>query len=201
MKPTGKTHKKAKKIKQPSEPRGCIYLLTNLVNGKRYVGQYKNVERVHCRWNRHIGTALNTGDTRPLYRALRKGKARKSDKWFKNFTAEIIWRGPVSQLNWKETYYIKKLHTFIDDPLGDRSYNLTTGGKQFKFSEDVKARQRARALRQFENPAARAEISMRLYLRYENASAHEKTSIASTRSAARGWATRRANAKKIKLKV
>ena len=139
MKPTGKTHKKSKKIKQPSEPRGCVYLLTNLVNGKRYVGQDQTGDPENHRWKQHKTTAIAGKSAYPVHCALRK--AHKRDKCWKGFKFEIIWRGPVSQLNWKETYYIKKLHTWINDPDGDRSYNLTKGGdgvRGFKHSKSGK---------------------------------------------------------------
>ena len=171
MKPVGKTHKKTKKIQISSDymPQACIYLLTNLTNGKRYVGQYKDIATVERRWARHIGIALNTNDTRPLYRAIRKRWDR--DKCFKNITAEILWHGAadVKKLDTKETYYIKKLHSFIDDPKGDRSYNLTKGGRSgilgFKFSDE-----------------SRKRLSELHLLRWANLEEHERASEAQLRS-------------------
>jgi hypothetical protein len=74
------------------EAHGCIYLITNFTNGKRYVGQYKNALTVIRRWKRHVGVALNTDDTRPLYRALRKAWKRDR-RSLDGFRAEVIWSG------------------------------------------------------------------------------------------------------------
>jgi hypothetical protein len=109
---------------------GCIYLLRNLVNGKGYVGQYKDAENVERRWNRHISTALNTADTRPLYRAIRRAW-RESKGCTLGFSAEVLWRGAGAKLNAMEVKYVKKLNTFIDDGCG---YNLTRGGDQPAWS-------------------------------------------------------------------
>lgn len=46
-----------------------IYVVTNTVNGKVYIG--KTVRKVHVRWNRHLGDARNGSET-ALHRAIRK---------------------------------------------------------------------------------------------------------------------------------
>ena len=158
--------KKQIKVKPKSKvafvPQGCIYLLTNLINGKQYVGQHLNVKTVHRRWNGHICVAFNTTDARPLYRAIRKSKVCKRTKCLKNFIAEVIWTGPVEQLNVKETYYIKKLHTFIDDPLGNRGYNLTTGGDCCVKSLDTCKKISAYHTARFADPLERLAQSERI---------------------------------------
>ena len=100
-------------------PQGCIYLLRNLVNGKGYVGQYLGIV-AERRWARHIRTAF-WGSEQLLCKAIRKYGPE-------NFSAEVIWRGNADLLDEKETHYIKKHHTFIDDPKGG-GYNLTRGGR------------------------------------------------------------------------
>ena len=188
MKPTGKTHKKAKKIKQPSEPRGCIYLLTNLTNGGKYVGQDQTSDPENHRWKQHKKDALAGRSTYPLHRAMRKAHDR--DKCWKGFKFEIIWHGPVSRLNWKETYYIKKLHTYIRDPLCIVGYNLTLGGegcRGYKHTKAVKKRHSALMTAlwsvfetrtvytaAFNTPECKAALSTGQLRRYELMTAQEK---------------------------
>jgi hypothetical protein len=143
--------------KKSQEILGCIYLLTNLTNGKRYVGQYKNAKFVERRWSRHIVVAFNMNDPRPLYRAMRKAW-RESKGQTIGFSADVIWTGAVEKLHNKEVHYIKKLHSFNCDPLGDKSYNLTKGGdgaQGYVHSKATKKKMSASALRRFEKPGAR----------------------------------------------
>jgi group I intron endonuclease len=115
------------------ELQGCIYLLRNLINGKGYVGQHINLN-VHIRWNAHICGAAAKRNNHPLYNAIRKHGVE-------NFSAEVVWRGPVTKLDAKEVYYIKKLHTFVDDPLG-HGYNLTIGGNSRGYKFSVRSRKK-----------------------------------------------------------
>ena len=113
-------------MKKHREGWGCVYMMRNLINGKRNVGYDSTGDPENHRWKHHKNTALKTSDRRPLYRALRK--AYKRDKCWDGFEFSVIWRGPVELLREKEIYYIRKHRSFIDDLLGDRSYNLTKGG-------------------------------------------------------------------------
>jgi group I intron endonuclease len=101
------------------ELQGCIYYVVNKKNGKGYVGQDKSGEPETHRWNQHV-EAAHKGSRIYFHRALRK------NGYEAGFTWEVVWRGPVSKLDAKETYYIKKFHTFIDDQLGG-GYNLISG--------------------------------------------------------------------------
>jgi group I intron endonuclease len=119
------------------QKKGFIYLLTNLVNGKKYVGQTraKTVER---RWKKHIYDC-DHGSRFPLYHAMRKNVRETGEL---KFSAEIMWTGDASLLDAKEIYYIKKLHTLIDNPIEPGGYNLTTGGGHYKASEVSKRKLR-----------------------------------------------------------
>jgi group I intron endonuclease len=151
------------------ESHGCIYLLTNLINGKRYVGQHKNVLTVARRWKRHVTVAITTNDERPLYRAIRKAWKRDR-RSLDGFRAEVIWSGAadVKRLNAKETYYVKKLHSFIDDPKGDRSYNLTKGGGQPVRSKQSKEKLTAAMAKRWARSTERAQHSAALKLKWSN---------------------------------
>lgn len=95
---------------------GYIYLLTNLVNGKKYVGQ--TISKPERRWTAHIADALHGRKHGPLHCAIRKHGPDQ-------FSAEVIHTCTLPTLNRHERRFIKLHNTFIDDGQG---YNLTTGG-------------------------------------------------------------------------
>lgn len=163
---------------------GCIYLLTNLKNGKRYVGKDSSGVPEKHRWARHIYAAFTTKDNRPLYCALRKADKELGGLSI-GFSAEEIWCGSAEKLNGKEKFYIKKLHSFIDDPLGDRSYNLTKGGDGASFGVKIRletrAKIRATTLLRYEDPEEHLKTSASMCLLYKDFTVREKLS-ASMRS-------------------
>lgn len=73
-----------------------IYLITNKVNGKRYVGQTsKTVEE---RFRDHIEDCYTTKyNNRPLYKAIKKYGVN-------NFTIEVLEECPNSVVNEREIY-------------------------------------------------------------------------------------------------
>lgn len=156
--------------------KGCIYLIRNLVNGKGYVGQHKNVNTVEdVRWKSHIVAALEKKSRYPVHCAIRKYGIKK-------FSAEVIWVGPVELLNKKEMHYIKKLHTFIDDLVGPGGYNLTTGGNQkTSFSSKSRSKMSAGQYRRFTDPAEGAKHSVKMKKLYESEEARAKVSVGLSR--------------------
>ena len=101
------------------EAQGCIYCARNKKTATPYVGQH-GTPYVERRWNQHVDDAV-AGSEYPFHRALRK------NDYERGFTWEVLWRGPVRLLDAKETHYIKKLHSYVHDPLGG-GYNITLGG-------------------------------------------------------------------------
>lgn len=92
----------------------CVYLVTNTVNGKRYVGKTDDME---YRWWRHRNSASRSEET-ALYRAIRKyGEAA--------FTCELL-EACESEAHAfeREVYWIAELKTF-----GHGGYNMTAGGE------------------------------------------------------------------------
>lgn len=98
---------------------GCIYKVTNLVNGKSYIGQH-NKPHPEERWKQHIYSAKNNSDL-VFHRALRKYGADK-------FNWERIYMGCIDSLNEKEYEYAEQYNTYMwDNPGG---YNMMLCGNR-----------------------------------------------------------------------
>ena len=90
-----------------------IYLITNLVNGKQYVGQSVNI---HHRWICHQNP--RDIENTPINLAIKKyGKD--------SFKFEIIENCLQKELNEKEIYWIKYYNTLVPN-----GYNIRQGGEQ-----------------------------------------------------------------------
>ena len=105
-----------------------IYKITNLINGKSYIGQSVDI---HRRFIAHKNTAFNPNSknyNNPLYRAIRK-------YGLDNFSFEAIEECKIDELDDKEIYYISKYQTH-----GPGGYNLDDGGSSalhyIKLSEE-----------------------------------------------------------------
>jgi group I intron endonuclease len=95
-----------------------IYLITNNVNGKQYVGQ--TVQTLPQRWSRHGYGA------QPIARAIRKyGKVSFSIKELERCDSQ-------EQLDERETYWARTLGTF-----SQKGYNLRTGKGRGVASPEV----------------------------------------------------------------
>jgi group I intron endonuclease len=98
-----------------------IYLITNLINKKVYVGKSVNIKQ---RWQNHKYLVSNC----PLLARAIKKYGRD------NFSISILQvvdldRNPFAreELNQLEIEFIKEYHSYVGDPLCN-GYNLTTGG-------------------------------------------------------------------------
>ncbi|MDD5901719.1 MAG: GIY-YIG nuclease family protein [Lachnospiraceae bacterium] len=88
-----------------------IYCITNLINGKQYVGQSKNPTE---RFKEH----LRTNDNLPIHKAISKyGK--------ENFKLNILEYKTI-EYNEREKYWIKQLNTLVPN-----GYNVTEGGEGY----------------------------------------------------------------------
>ena len=92
-----------------------IYKITNMVNGKVYIGQAKDIEH---RWVEHKSNCKTKNYV--LYRAMRK-------YGFENFSFEILMECEEELLNLMEIYYIKKYNSYINWE-NSNGYNETVGG-------------------------------------------------------------------------
>lgn len=92
-----------------------IYKITNLVNGKVYIGQSRQIEK---RWTQHKKTI----------------KFLEQDKWYnkiyldmyslgiENFSFEVVEECTIEELNDREEYWIKYYNS------QENGYNITSGG-------------------------------------------------------------------------
>lgn len=92
---------------------GKIYLITNNINGKQYVGQ--TIMTLTQRWNKHLSVSRTENPTGIAAAIKKYGK--------ENFSIELIATCKVEDLNDLEIYYIKKYNTYSN------GYNLTLGGE------------------------------------------------------------------------
>lgn len=95
---------------------GYIYVITNLINSKKYVG--KTTTTIKERWQEHCSDSKKDRcNKRPLYDAFNK-------YGIENFKIEELeYIEDNSKLSEREIYWIKELQTY-----GHNGYNATKGG-------------------------------------------------------------------------
>lgn len=97
--------------------KGIIYKVTNLINGKCYIG--KTTQKFVKRKNNHIRHASNNLDSFYFHNALRL-------YGIENFKWEIIYECDEILLDIMETFKIMVCHSHISEGKG---YNMTWGGE------------------------------------------------------------------------
>lgn len=104
--------------------KGYIYVITNLITNKQYIGQ--TIQTIKQRYNAHISDSKNKTDHMYIHKSMRKHGAE-------NFIVEEVdcvetdnIDDLMSKLNDLEKYYILSYNTLI--PHG---YNLTKGGNEY----------------------------------------------------------------------
>ena len=108
---------------------GTIYVITNKINGKKYVGQ--TVSKFNLRKNSHI------------YKSKQKNNcgisAAISKYGIDNFEFEVVECNinSMEKLNNREKHWINKLNTFCGW-VGSHGYNLTNGGDNGLLCEESK---------------------------------------------------------------
>lgn len=111
-----------------SKCEGTIYLVTNLLNNKKYIGQTKR--DLEIRWKEHCTDSENTGLLDPDIQKYGK----------ENFKVEVLEKVYSHyEMNKRERYWIKKLDTI------NNGYNITTGGqKYFGYSPTEETKEKIR---------------------------------------------------------
>ena len=105
---------------------GYIYLITNLINNKKYVGQ--TLMTVHSRWLKHCSVARTQSGATGIDGAIRKYGEN-------NFTVETIKECPIGELDKWEKYYIQYYETYQGNN-ANKGYNITLGG-QTGYTYDI----------------------------------------------------------------
>ncbi len=125
-----------------------IYLITNKVNGKKYVGQ--TVRTLNKRWNSHVMAARN-GIKYAITNAIRKYGER-------SFSVQTLYKCKTrKQMNRLEVFCIEKLKTLY--PLG---YNLTPGGNSPILTEESKRKMSKAKLGRHLSPKTEIKIGQRI---------------------------------------
>ena len=131
---------------------GVIYLLTNTINGKVYVGKTK--ESARTRWKRHcrVANSISRCCNIALYCAIRKYGAE-------SFSIQVVAHAPLSGLSAMERIWIVLMNSRTPN-----GYNMTDGGDGMENpSDDTRNRLRAHATKLFtrlnQNPEYRQKMA------------------------------------------
>lgn len=94
---------------------GIIYIITNSINDKVYIGQ--TIQTLKSRWQEHCRSGLSKGEQNmQIKRAIKKyGK--------ENFSIKELEKCSIAELDEREIYYISLYNSYY------KGYNSTKGGK------------------------------------------------------------------------
>lgn len=93
---------------------GFIYIITNTVNNKVYVGQ--TIRSLEERWREHCRTKCHKGELNMLIKKAIQKYGRE------NFNITELEKCKIEELNEKEVYYINLYNSYKE------GYNMTKGG-------------------------------------------------------------------------
>ena len=111
-----------------------IYVIINIKNEKKYVGQSINIQR---RWYEHRNKAMHPKKpdeyNKQLYQDMRKDG-------LENFYIDILEECSKEELNEKECYWIEKLNTFNEGYNNDFGGNLPCYTKEHHLTDHGRAK-------------------------------------------------------------
>lgn len=139
-----------------------IYKITNLINGKSYIGQSVNIKK---RWQVHCCVARTNSSNAPIHCALRKyGK--------NSFIFEILEECDQSKLDEKEIYWINYYNTLCPN-----GYNILCGGNQggvaYDYNEIYELWQQGYLAKEIEKIIGCGDVVITSALRAFHISEHE----------------------------
>lgn len=112
--------RKMPRTKMKNTNLGCIYLITNTINGKKYVGQH-HLPIPDRRWKSHISQSLRGDRNYILYNAMKKYGLDK-------FIIDVLYVCENFKLSYYEEFFANLLHTYIWDP--SPGYNMVRCGSK-----------------------------------------------------------------------
>lgn len=146
-----------------------IYLFTNTINGKRYVGQ--TTQPIEKRYWQHENDAMVKKLPYPLHCAIRKYGMH-------NFKMKILSRcWSMEEMNHREGYYIKLFNTIVGNKKG---YNVLLGGSNSKRSDETKKKMSIAFTGRVKSPEERLKMSLRNKGKKLSEQHKEKLRISST---------------------
>ena len=139
----------------------CIYMYTNKINGKRYIGQAKDFNNRH---RRHINSSHDSNRKRdyntPFHRAIRK-------YGIENFEIKILAHDVPTQekLNEYKIFFIKRYNTLVKNnkgynyALSGNGGNQTLACKTEEEMKDIRKRQKESVIKTTRSEEHRKAIS------------------------------------------
>lgn len=132
-----------------------VYLITNKINNKRYVGI--TIRSIQERFSQHSN--INIKNKSAINDAIRKYGKENFD------VVQIDTASTLEELKQKEIYWIEKLGTF------QHEYNLTKGGDGmlgYKFKEITKEKIKKSSIERMKNEDVRKHLSEKTKQYFEN---------------------------------
>jgi group I intron endonuclease len=99
---------------------GCIYLITNSINGKKYVGQH-HLSTPDRRWKTHICNSKRGDIKTALSNSMKKYGVDK-------FIIDVLYVCENSKLSYYEEFFADLLHTYVWD--ASPGYNMVRCGSK-----------------------------------------------------------------------